>query len=138
MKARIGSAATPSSTEVPAPAADAPTDQSNRKRAASPSAGEMETEAAVTLEQEVEAFAKDALEKDASKKAEVDLADLAPRKPNWDLKRDLEQKLAKLERRTDLAIAQLIRQRLKEEGNTDDNSALESAEKMERDAEEED
>ncbi|KAM7340508.1 hypothetical protein ACRRTK_001126 [Alexandromys fortis] len=45
---------------------------------------------------------------------EVDLANLAPRKPDWDLKRDVAKKLEKLEkRRTQRAIAELIRERLK-------------------------
>ncbi len=35
---------------------------------------------------------------------------LAPRKPDWDLKRDVAKKLEKLERRTQRAIAQLIRE----------------------------
>ncbi|KAJ0065989.1 hypothetical protein NL108_001208, partial [Boleophthalmus pectinirostris] len=39
---------------------------------------------------------------------EVDLANLAPRKPDWDLKRDVAKKLEKLERRTQRAIAELI------------------------------
>uniref|UniRef100_A0A672J7L3 Coiled-coil domain containing 12 n=1 Tax=Salarias fasciatus TaxID=181472 RepID=A0A672J7L3_SALFA len=43
---------------------------------------------------------------------EVDLANLAPRKPDWDLKRDVAKKLEKLERRTQRAIAELIRQYL--------------------------
>ena len=34
---------------------------------------------------------------------------LAPRKPDWDLKRDVSKKLEKLERRTQRAIAALIR-----------------------------
>ncbi|CAB3366623.1 Hypothetical predicted protein [Cloeon dipterum] len=45
---------------------------------------------------------------------ELDLTTLAPRKPDWDLKRDVAQKLAKLERRTQRAIAELIRDRLRE------------------------
>ncbi|XP_026578845.1 coiled-coil domain-containing protein 12 [Pseudonaja textilis] len=44
---------------------------------------------------------------------EVDLANLAPRKPDWDLKRDVAKKLEKLEKRTQKAIAELIRERLK-------------------------
>ncbi|KAK6181545.1 hypothetical protein SNE40_009376 [Patella caerulea] len=44
---------------------------------------------------------------------EVDLTNLAPRKPDWDLKRDVTKKLEKLERRTQRAIAELIRERLK-------------------------
>ena len=38
-----------------------------------------------------------------------DLINLAPRKPDWDLKRDVAKKLEKLERRTQKAIADLIR-----------------------------
>ncbi|GFR62787.1 coiled-coil domain-containing protein 12 [Elysia marginata] len=45
--------------------------------------------------------------------SEVDLNNLAPRKPDWDLKRDVSKKLEKLERRTQRAIAELIRERLK-------------------------
>ncbi|KAM5313439.1 coiled-coil domain-containing protein 12 isoform 3-T3 [Glossophaga mutica] len=44
---------------------------------------------------------------------EVDLANLAPRKPDWDLKRDVAKKLEKLEKRTQRAIAELIRERLR-------------------------
>jgi coiled-coil domain-containing protein 12 len=43
-----------------------------------------------------------------------DLVNLAPRKPDWDLKRDVAKKLAKLEKRTQRAIAVLIRERLME------------------------
>lgn len=44
---------------------------------------------------------------------------MAPRKPDWDLKRDIEKRMAKLERRTQKAIAELIRERLKGEQNID-------------------
>nr|CAG4649866.1 EOG090X0KZ2 [Scapholeberis mucronata] len=43
---------------------------------------------------------------------EIDLVNLAPRKPDWDLKRDVAKKLAKLDKRTQRAIAILIRERL--------------------------
>ncbi|TNN78348.1 Coiled-coil domain-containing protein 12 [Liparis tanakae] len=52
---------------------------------------------------------------------EVDLANLAPRKPDWDLKRDVAKKLEKLERRTQRAIAELIRDRLR--GSEDELAA---------------
>nr|XP_022910554.1 coiled-coil domain-containing protein 12 [Onthophagus taurus] len=45
---------------------------------------------------------------------ELDITTLAPRKPDWDLKRDVSKKLEKLERRTRKAIAEIIRERLKE------------------------
>ncbi|VDD79497.1 unnamed protein product [Mesocestoides corti] len=41
---------------------------------------------------------------------EVNLFNLAPRKPDWDLKRGVEKKLRKLERRTQRVIAELIRE----------------------------
>ncbi|CAH0391917.1 unnamed protein product [Bemisia tabaci] len=46
---------------------------------------------------------------------ELNLSSLAPRKPDWDLKRDVVKKLEKLEKRTQRAIAELIRDRLKNE-----------------------
>ena len=49
----------------------------------------------------------------------LDFSNLAPRKPDWDLKRDIAPKLEKLERRTQKAIAELIRDRLKEEDLAD-------------------
>ncbi|XP_050083631.1 coiled-coil domain-containing protein 12 [Anopheles aquasalis] len=44
---------------------------------------------------------------------EIDIANLAPRKPDWDLKRDVTKKLERLERITQKSIAELIRDRLK-------------------------
>uniref|UniRef100_A0A182TT98 Cwf18 pre-mRNA splicing factor n=1 Tax=Anopheles melas TaxID=34690 RepID=A0A182TT98_9DIPT len=43
---------------------------------------------------------------------EIDIVNLAPRKPDWDLKRDVSKKLEKLDRRTQKAIAEIIRDRL--------------------------
>uniref|UniRef100_A0A8C8SWU5 Coiled-coil domain-containing protein 12 n=1 Tax=Peromyscus maniculatus bairdii TaxID=230844 RepID=A0A8C8SWU5_PERMB len=44
---------------------------------------------------------------------EVDLANLKPRKLAWDLKRDVAKKLEKLEKQTQTAIAELVREPLK-------------------------
>ncbi|XP_073819092.1 coiled-coil domain-containing protein 12-like [Musca autumnalis] len=44
---------------------------------------------------------------------DIDIDNLAPRKPDWDLKRDVAKKLERLDRRTQKAIAELIRERLK-------------------------
>lgn len=44
---------------------------------------------------------------------EIGIANLAPRKPDWDLKRDVAKKLERLEHRTQRAIAELIRERLR-------------------------
>ena len=38
-----------------------------------------------------------------------------PRKPNWDLKRDVERKLARLQKTTARAVAELVRDRVAQE-----------------------
>ncbi|ERL95605.1 coiled-coil domain-containing protein 12 [Dendroctonus ponderosae] len=48
---------------------------------------------------------------------QLDVTALAPRKPDWDLKRDLGPKTARLERQTQRAIAELIRQRLNDKSH---------------------
>ena len=50
---------------------------------------------------------------------EIDLATLAPQKIDWDLKRDAEKKLRLLEKRTQRAIVELIRERLQQQKNAD-------------------
>jgi coiled-coil domain-containing protein 12 len=42
----------------------------------------------------------------------IDLFKLQPKKPNWDLRRDLDEKLKTLDVRTQNAIARLVRQRI--------------------------
>ncbi|KAI1868927.1 hypothetical protein JX265_006906 [Neoarthrinium moseri] len=69
-----------------------------------------------TLEEkaaQVEAEARQkALEEAAEADKGIDLFKLQPKKPNWDLKRDLDQKLDVLNVRTDNAIAKLVRERI--------------------------
>ncbi|KAL2110751.1 hypothetical protein VUR80DRAFT_733 [Thermomyces stellatus] len=65
-------------------------------------------ELAANAEAEVKEKAK---EEEAGDKG-VDLFKLQPKKPNWDLKRDLEAKLEVLNVRTDNAIARLVRERV--------------------------
>jgi len=57
----------------------------------------------------------DILNQASGQTTDIDLNTLAPRKANWDLKRDVEKKLTKLERRTKRAMAELIREKLKAE-----------------------
>jgi coiled-coil domain-containing protein 12 len=48
---------------------------------------------------------------------------VAPRKPNWDLKRDVAKKMEKLNRLTQKAIVELLREKLAreaEEGSSDE------------------
>lgn len=55
---------------------------------------------------------------------EIDIQNLAPRKPDWDLKRDVSKKLDILERRTQRAIAELIRERLQKNRENVDLQAV--------------
>ncbi|KAI1842281.1 hypothetical protein JX266_011566 [Neoarthrinium moseri] len=76
-----------------------------------------------TLEEkaaQVEAEARQkALEEAAEADKGIDLFKLQPKKPNWDLKRDLDQKLDVLNVRTDNAIAKLVRERIAGAKKTD-------------------
>lgn len=70
-----------------------------------------------TLEEqaaELEAEVRRKAAEDAGDDKGIDLFKLQPKKPNWDLKRELDKKLEVLNVRTDNAIARLIRQRLQE------------------------
>jgi coiled-coil domain-containing protein 12 len=55
----------------------------------------------------------------------LDLFNLQPKKPNWDLKRDVEKKMERLNQRTDIAIAKLIKARLDEQ-KTQKNGEVEN------------
>jgi coiled-coil domain-containing protein 12 len=50
---------------------------------------------------------------------EIDLATLAPQKIDWDLKREADKKLKTLEKRTQVAITELIKERLQKSKNPD-------------------
>lgn len=65
-------------------------------------------EQAAELEAEIK---RKAAEDDKDDKG-IDLFKLQPKKPNWDLKRELNKKLEVLNVRTDNAIARLVRERL--------------------------
>ncbi|PNY23852.1 Pre-mRNA-splicing factor cwf18 [Tolypocladium capitatum] len=68
-----------------------------------------------TLEEQAAAVEADVRQKaavDALDDKGIDLFKLQPKKPNWDLKRDLDKKLELLNVRTDNAIARLVRERV--------------------------
>lgn len=68
-----------------------------------------------TLEEqaaELEAEVKRKAQEDEAADRGIDLFKLQPKKPNWDLKRELNKKLEVLNVRTDNAIARLVRERL--------------------------
>ncbi|KAF2840568.1 hypothetical protein M501DRAFT_930495 [Patellaria atrata CBS 101060] len=74
-----------------------------------PSAGQEtleERSAAIAAQTKAEA------EKEEKGNAPLDLFKLQPKKPNWDLKRDLNKKLEVLNVRTDNAIARMVRERV--------------------------
>ena len=58
-----------------------------------------------------EATNKQAEEEEKTEKP-IDLFKLQPKKPNWDLKRDVARKMEKLNVQTDNAIARLVRERI--------------------------
>ncbi|KAJ9638467.1 uncharacterized protein PV06_09640 [Exophiala oligosperma] len=69
-----------------------------------------------TLEQQADRIAAATAEQAAQDEAEaekgIDLFKLQPKKPNWDLKRDLAEKMKILDVQTQNAIARLVRQRI--------------------------
>ncbi|KAI9849254.1 MAG: hypothetical protein M1837_004713 [Sclerophora amabilis] len=76
------------------------------------------TDGQVTLEHQAASIALDtASQQVEDEKADrpIDLFKLQPRKPNWDLKRDLERKMEILNVRTENAIARLVKQRIQEQ-----------------------
>ncbi|KAK1227607.1 hypothetical protein PQX77_009382 [Marasmius sp. AFHP31] len=75
-----------------------------------------------TIEKNVEGIAEQIIAEDEEKRQEeLDIFNIAPKRPNWDLKRETDKKLEKLERRTQEAIHTLIRQRLAtQKGESDD------------------
>merc|ERR1740117_603937 len=58
---------------------------------------------------------------------------IAPRKPNWDLKRDVERKMQVLQARTDRAVVQLIRRRIQEQKAPKAEAAAADDERGQRD-----
>lgn len=69
----------------------------------------------ITLEEQAADISKtiaDQAKKEEEAAQPIDLFKLQPKKPNWDLKRDLDEKLNILNVRTENAIARLVRQRI--------------------------
>ncbi|KAI9754724.1 MAG: Protein phosphatase 2C 2 [Chaenotheca gracillima] len=76
------------------------------------------TEGQITLEDQAASIAKKTAEQLAEEEKEdrpIDLFKLQPKKPNWDLKRDLDKKMEILNVRTENAIARLVKQRIQEQ-----------------------
>lgn len=76
---------------------------------------EAPTNGQITLEQQAAEIARTAAEQtnmDEEADQPIDLFKLQPKKPNWDLKRHLDEKMRTLNVRTENAIARLVRQRI--------------------------
>ncbi|GAA5896465.1 hypothetical protein JCM5296_000673 [Sporobolomyces johnsonii] len=79
-----------------------------------------------TVEKQVEGLADQVIAQDEHTRAQdLDLTNIQPKKANWDLKRDLERKLAKLKPKTELAISQLIRKRLQAQKGVSETAGAE-------------
>ena len=71
-----------------------------------------------TLEDRAEILAAEAKkrsENEAKEDQQLDLFKLQPKKPNWDLKRDLDKKMERLNTRTNNAISRLVKERIEEQ-----------------------
>ncbi|KAH9928533.1 mRNA splicing factor [Epithele typhae] len=90
-----------------------------------------------TVEHQVDGMAERIIAEDAERRAQdLDLFNIAPKRPNWDLKRELDKKLSKLERKTQESIHTLIRQRLAaQKGEPDDLVSAMNAQEQARQAE---
>ncbi|KAI6109710.1 mRNA splicing factor [Pisolithus sp. B1] len=93
-----------------------------------------------TLERDVDGMAEKIIAEDEQQRAEeLNVFNIAPKRPNWDLKREMERKLAKLERKTQEAIHTLIRQRLSsQKGQSEDiMGAMNAQERAQEEADDE-
>ncbi|MCJ1315107.1 hypothetical protein MMC15_000423 [Xylographa vitiligo] len=61
---------------------------------------------------EISDATKQQAEEEEKAEKPIDLFKLQPKKPNWDLKRDVQRKLERLNAQTDNAIARLVRERI--------------------------
>ncbi|EFY90131.1 hypothetical protein J3458_005576 [Metarhizium acridum] len=90
-----------------------------------------------TLEEQaadVEAQVKQQAAEEARDDKGLDLFKLQPKKPNWDLKRNLEAKMDILNVRTDNAIARLVRERISGAQKAATNPAAAGSAKVDGDA----
>lgn len=95
----------------------APNDTSIDEEGEDKDAKRMRTEEKKSALQEAlqEAQSDIATSKGSSSKQQNAITDMAPKKINGDLKRDIQEKLSKLERRTQRAIVELLKERLERE-----------------------
>ncbi|KAJ2216196.1 hypothetical protein EV180_006009, partial [Coemansia sp. RSA 518] len=51
---------------------------------------------------------------------ELDITAIAPKRANWDLKRELNKRLDELKLQNEIAVADIIRKRIQESGSAED------------------
>ncbi|KAI8907251.1 mRNA splicing factor [Gorgonomyces haynaldii] len=103
-----------------------PTDEHLKQhKQEAPKIGPKANEVEETIEVMTKRIHEEAMEEEQNIKSELDLSNLAPKKPNWDLKRELEPKLEKLERQLAVAITDLIRERLRAQKDISQTQYLE-------------
>lgn len=77
-----------------------------------------------TLEDDVSGMQAQVIAEDTRKQAEeLDLANIAPRRPNWDLRRDFDERVALLEPATKAAIHTLIVRRISASSDRNEEAA---------------
>lgn len=103
---RAGQATTPLTPAAKPPSAAETPDDGDKSHHPSPRPG------ASTLEEQAQQLLEEA-QTLGEEPRPLEIAELAPKKANWDLKEGLEPKLAQLEEQTDAAIKELVRQRLR-------------------------
>ena len=113
------------STAITKATAEDKEEEESRRRDAEAEADTAPPQEEETVEFVSQAIALQAIE-DAKNAAtapdnQLDLFNLQPKKPNWDLKRDLEQKLDRLKPRMDAAVAQLLRERIAASNNAEES-----------------
>ncbi|KAJ1857619.1 Coiled-coil domain-containing protein 12 [Coemansia sp. RSA 720] len=75
-----------------------------------------------TLESSVTGIVEKAIDdrKHAAETMELDITSIAPRRPNWDLKRELNKRLDELKLQNEIAVADIIRKRIQLSKNIQD------------------
>ncbi|KAJ2349981.1 hypothetical protein GGH91_000470 [Coemansia sp. RSA 2671] len=102
-------------------AAQRKTDNESTDLAAMPSTTGELTDSVPTVEASVSGIVEETLatQREEAQRTDVDIASIAPKRANWDLKRDLQKQLDALKPLNDAAVADLIRKRVQASNGTE-------------------
>ncbi|KAJ2492322.1 hypothetical protein IWW37_001501 [Coemansia sp. RSA 2050] len=97
------------------------TDVATMPNATMPNATGDSTDTVPTVEASVSGIVEEtlAIQREEAQRTDLDIASIAPKRANWDLKRDLQKKLDALKPLNDAAVADLIRKRVQESNGTE-------------------